>query len=140
MNFVTSNTPIEVIKEGAFGETYFRDIYSNVNNKWYKNSWKEFSLLKDIDPRYYSSDYYDINLNKYSINCGTSLRFWENKGWIHPNDPYGWFLWYFRYYLGRTSSDDERQIQRWRGIVTRFRGILVKMIRNKGANYDDYSI
>ena len=75
MNFGTNKTPIEVIKEGAFGGTYFRDIYSSVNQRWYKNSWKEFSLLTDIDPKYYSSDYYDIDLNKYGVKCGTSLRF-----------------------------------------------------------------
>ena len=26
--------PIEVIKEGAFGGTYFGDIYSGINGKW----------------------------------------------------------------------------------------------------------
>ena len=31
-----------MIKEGAFGGTYFRDIYSGINGKWYKKSWKEF--------------------------------------------------------------------------------------------------
>ena len=31
------------------------------------------------------------------VKCGTLLRFWENKGWINPIDPYGWFQWYFRY-------------------------------------------
>ena len=140
MNFGTNKTPIEVINEGAFGGTYFRDIYSNINNKWLKNSWKEFSLLKDVDLKHYSSNFYDTKINKYGIKCGTSLRFWENKGWIHPNDAYGWFQWYFRYYLGRRSSDDERQVKRWKGIVTRFKGILVKMIKNKGAKFDDYSI
>ena len=48
MNFRPSITPIEVTKKGAFGETYFRDIYSSVTDKWYKNSWKEFSVLKSI--------------------------------------------------------------------------------------------
>ena len=28
MNFSPNKTPIEIIKEGAFGGTYFRDIYS----------------------------------------------------------------------------------------------------------------
>ena len=31
MGFGANKTPVEIIKEGAFGETYFRDIYSGVN-------------------------------------------------------------------------------------------------------------
>ena len=32
---------VEVIREGALRRcTYFRDIYSGVNGKWYKKSWK----------------------------------------------------------------------------------------------------
>ena len=55
MNFTPNKTPVEIISEGAFGGTYFKDIYSGVNGKWYRNSWKEFDLLKDIDPKLYSS-------------------------------------------------------------------------------------
>ena len=40
MDFGTNKTPAKIIKEGAFGGTYFRDIYSGVNYKWFKNSWK----------------------------------------------------------------------------------------------------
>ena len=36
MDFDTSKTTIELIKEGSFGETYFRDICSDVNGKWYR--------------------------------------------------------------------------------------------------------
>ena len=32
------------------------------------------------------------------------------------------FQWYFGYFLGRRSSDDERQINRWKKIVSRFKG------------------
>ena len=63
--FSPHKTPIEIIKEGAFGGTYFKDIYSNINKKWYKNSWKEFIHLKNIDPKFYASEYYDINVNKW---------------------------------------------------------------------------
>ena len=74
------------------------------------------------------------------VKCGTSLRFWENKGWIDPIDPYGRFQWYFRYWLSRRSEDDERQIKRQKGIVNRFKGKLIKIIKDIGGKFDDYSI
>ena len=46
MDFGTNKTPVEIIREGAFAGTYFRDIYSSVNDKFYKNSGKEFKELK----------------------------------------------------------------------------------------------
>ena len=50
------------------------------------------------------------------------------KGWINEIDPYAWFQWYFRYWKGRRSKDDQRQIGRWKGIISRFRGMLIKLI------------
>ena len=47
---------------------------------------------------------------------------------------------FFRYCLGRRSKDDKRQINRWKKIVGRSRGKLVKMIRDAGSKFDDYSI
>ena len=69
MDFGANKTPIEVIKESAFGGTYFRDIYFNVNEKWYKKSWKEFDQLKYIDQKFYCSDYCDVSVNKYGLNA-----------------------------------------------------------------------
>ena len=62
MNFSPNKTPIEIIKEDAFSGTYFREVYSNINKKWYKNSLKEFVYLKSSDPKFYASNYYDINV------------------------------------------------------------------------------
>ena len=42
--------------------------------------------------------------------------------------------------LSRRSENDERQINRWKGIVSRFRGKLVKMIKDASSEFDDYSI
>ena len=76
MDFGANKTPVEVILEGAFGGTYFRDIYSVVNEKSYKKSWKEFDQLKNINQKFYCTDYYDVSVNKYDVKCGISLRFW----------------------------------------------------------------
>ena len=113
-----NKTPAEVIREGAFGGTYSTDIYFG----------------------FYYSDYYDVSVNKYGVECGTSIRFWENKAWINKIDPYGCFQWCFRYWLGRRLDQDKRQINRWKGIVSRFRGKLVKMIKDADSKFDDYSI
>ena len=40
MEFGANKTPNGGAKEGAFGGTYFRDIYSGVTGKWYKKLWK----------------------------------------------------------------------------------------------------
>ena len=63
MDFKPNISPVEIIKRGAFGGTYFRDIYSAVTRKFYKNSWKEFKDLEGIDKKYYASDFYDASLN-----------------------------------------------------------------------------
>ena len=105
-------SPVHVIKRGAFGGACFRNIYSCVTGKCYKDSWKEFKELEDIDEKYYCSDFYHVSLNKCGVECGTSLRFWERKEWINEIDPHRWFQWYFRYWKGRRSSDDIRLIGR----------------------------
>ena len=140
MDFGANKKPIEVVKEGACGGTYFRDIYPSVNGKWYKKSWKEFDWLEIIEQKCYCSNYYDCSVNKYGVKWGTSLRNWGSNGWINEIDPYGWFQWYFRYWLGRRSQHDKRQINRWEKIVSRFRGKLVNTIKDAGNTFDDYLI
>ena len=45
MNFNSNNRTVEVTKEGAFGGTYFRDIYFSIDEKWYRKSWEEFDQV-----------------------------------------------------------------------------------------------
>ena len=76
----------------------------------------------------------------HHVKCGASLRFWENKAWTNFIDPYGWFQWYFRYWLGGRFLDGKRQITTWKGIVNRLKGKLLRMIKDVNGKFDDYSI
>ena len=61
---------------------------------------------------------------------------WESSGWISDADPYGWFQWYCRFYQGRRTSDDARQIQRWKGVAGikgRFRSQLCNKLCKASA-------
>jgi hypothetical protein len=146
--FTPNLSPKDILKMGSFGGTYYRDIYSSITKKHYKGKQviKEFpmSWFKgiDIDTMIISSKY-DKHINKYGVKCGSSLESWEDSGWIIKQDPYGWFQWYCRFYRGRRTKDDKRQINRWlklAGPNGRFRKRIINMINKKGKKYNDYTV
>ena len=146
--FNPNKSPKEVFQEGAFGGTYFRPIYSSITDKNYqsKNIIREYpkSWFRGLDiHKMVISPNYDKKINKYKVKCGSSLETWEKSGWIVKQDPYGWFQWYCRYYMGRRSKDDERQIKRWLALAGpngRFRRRLMNEIIKKNTRYNDYTI
>ena len=147
-DFKPNLSPKQVIQMGSFGGTYFRDIYSSVTNKHYKGKTvikkypKSWFQKVDID-KYVTSSKYDKNINKYKVKCGSSLEDWETSGWIHKQDPYGWFQWYCHYSLGRRTPDDVRQIERWKKLAGpngRFRKRLINMIKQHRTSHDNPKI
>ncbi len=146
-NFRPNLSPREIFKLGSFGGTYWRPIYSSVTKKNYKNQHKKYpkSWWKNIPENWLISSWenYDVNINKYKVKVGTTLEFWEEKGWIHEQNPYGWMQWYCDFYNGKRGDDDERQIDRWiktAGPNSRFRRALINKILKEETLYNDISI
>ena len=145
--FTPNLTPKQIFELGSFGGTYWRPIKSKFFKKKLKNKHKKYIWLNDIDHDKLTRpfDKYDKKINKYGVKVGTTLEFWEEKGWIDKKDPYGWVQWYCEFYSGRRSKDDERQISRWSklaGSNGRFRKWLVTQILKKGTkdDWDNYNI
>ena len=128
-------SPKEMIHKGIFGGTYFSKLIkiSDFPKEWFDG----------LDEKYYLSKKYQKKLNFFKIKSGLSQKEWEEKGWIHKDDPRGWFEWYCKYFLGRRHVDDERQIKRWQefaGEKGRFRLWLITLIKKKKTKYDDYKV
>jgi hypothetical protein len=141
--FTPNLTPQQIFELGSFGGTYWRPIFSGVNSREYKRQHKEFHYLDNIPEDMLSNPVCDPGRNKYGVSSGTSLAYWESKGWIQSQDPYGWVQWYCRFYAGRRSPDDERQIARWRdfaGPKGRFRVRLINLCKDKRKSYDDAKV
>jgi hypothetical protein len=113
-------TPEQMFSMGIFGGTYFRPIYSGITKKNYKDQYKEYGFLENLPKRKVDNGKFDTSLNKYNVKSGMSLKYWEEHDWIVSQDPYGHVQWYCRFYAGRRSKDDIRQIKRSLKVLIRF--------------------
>ena len=96
-------TPQQMLRLGVFGGKYMTDCTAEFPDEWFEDA-------KLCPTRH------DPALNYFGVNASQPLAEWRRQGWIHDDDPRGWFQWYCRYYLGRRSDDDQRQIKRWRAM------------------------
>lgn len=131
--FVPNKSPEEMIREGCFGGSYFRPLYSRKLGITITDDWRELpdEWISGLDvDTWLCSPTYNPDINKYKVSCGQSIEEWEAAGWInHAYDVRGWFQWYCRFFMGRRCEDDERQISRWRkcvGETGRWRRMLLK--------------
>ena len=97
-------TPQQMLRLGVFGGKYLTDCRDEFPAAW-------FARARLCSGRH------DARLNCFGVNASQSLAAWRRNGWIRPQDPRGWFQWYCRYYMGRRTADDARQIRRWRAIA-----------------------
>jgi len=97
-------TPKEMLRLGVFGGKYMTDCHREFPASWF--------VRAKLSPARR-----DARLNYFGVNASQSLAVWRRNGWIRPQDPRGWFQWYCRYYMGRRTADDARQIRRWRAMA-----------------------
>jgi hypothetical protein len=102
--FAPELTPKQMLELGVFGGKYMNDTQKEFPQSWFR---KAKLSAKQADP----------SCNYFGVHASQPLSVWKKKGWIHPDDPRGWFQWYCRYYMGRRMPDeDQRQIRRWRAM------------------------
>ena len=101
--FTPELTPQQMLRLGVFGGKYLTDCRDEFPKAW-------FTRAKLATGRRRAE------LNFFGVHASQSLATWQRSGWIRQQDPRGWFQWYCRYYMGRRTADDRRQIRRWRAI------------------------
>jgi hypothetical protein len=95
-------TPAQMLVLGVFGGKYLSDCREEFPEEWFAHA----SL---------SHERHEPALNHFGVNASLPLSEWRSRGWIHSDDPRGWFQWYCRYWMGRRiPGEDERQIARWK--------------------------
>lgn len=103
--FAPELTPKEMLELGIFGGKYMTDCRREFPKTWFAKA----KLSETV---------HAPELNYFGVNASQSLQTWRWNGWIHPEDPRGWFQWYCRYYMGRRiPKEDARQIKRWRAMT-----------------------
>lgn len=145
--FTPNLSPRQMFKLGSFGGTYWRPIKSKFYNVELRNVHKKYpkSWWKGIPDEHLTKPFnkYDKSINKYGVKVGTTLKFWESKGWMKKSHPYGWVHWYCDFFMGKRSDDDERQIKRWQALASkkgRFMRFLVTQIVKKNGKWNDETI
>src|SRR6187431_2448836 len=108
--FTPELTPAQMLTLGVFGGKYMTDCRKEFPASWFKHA--------KLSPKRR-----DPELNFFGVDASQPLSVGKKKGWIHSDDPRGWFQWYCRYYVGRRMEDDARQIGRWKAIRRHVRQI-----------------
>jgi len=103
--------PAEMLSLGVFCGKYMTDCGSEFPRDWFAHA-------------RLATGRRDCSLNCFGVDASQPLSVWRSKGWIHPDDPRGWFQWYCRYYMGRRlDEEDNRQIGRWKAMRRHIRQI-----------------
>lgn len=147
-DFRPTLTPKQVIQAGSFGGIYFNPIGGRpgiISPQGVDIDPSEFPAdwFEGLEDDMYKARRYIAERNKYKVKAGQNQADWEKSGWIAAQDPRGWFHWYCRFYRGRRSADDDRQIGRWSrcaGDMGRWRRSLIKKVVQQNKHWNDASV
>ena len=95
-DFEPELTPKEMLELGVFGGKYMTDCAREFPASWFAKA--------KLSPKGF-----DKSLNFFKVDASQPLSVWRAKGWIHEEDPRGWFQWYCRYYMGRRLFQEDRR-------------------------------
>ncbi len=71
-------SPPELLEMGVFGGKYMTDCRAEFPASWFKRA-------------RLSPGGRDAKMNFFGVNASQPLSVWRKNGWVHPDDPRGWF-------------------------------------------------
>ncbi|MEI9932598.1 MAG: hypothetical protein WDM89_19185 [Rhizomicrobium sp.] len=78
LGFEPELTPKEMLELGIFGGKYMTDCKKEFPANWFARA--------KLSPRRKTPA-----LNYFGVDASQPLSYWKRKGWIHDDDPRGWF-------------------------------------------------
>ncbi len=112
-------TPAEMLELGVFEGKYMNDCQSE-----FPSLFKKAKLSKHPNPK----------INLFQVKSRQPWSVWKQNGWLHKDDPRGWFQWFCRYYYGRRHEDDNRQIKRWKAFARHSAQVKINAVNKNKEN------
>ena len=104
-------TPKQMLEMGVFEGKYLNSCRDEYPADWFENA-----RLSDVP---------DPKMNYFGVKSRKPSAWWAERNLFHIQDPRGWFEWYCRFWMGRRTADDARQIQRQRMMVRHHAQIML---------------
>lgn len=101
--FTPFYTPQQMLAMGVFEGKYMNSCFDEFPKEWLETA----VLCDEPNPK----------ANYFKKKSRKSTTWWNERNLINMQDPRGWFEWYCRFWMGRRTPDDARQIKRQRMMV-----------------------
>jgi hypothetical protein len=95
-------TPKQMLAVGVFGGKYMTDCTGEFPKGWFAHA-------------KLNHERHEPGLNCFGVNASQPLAEWRKKGWIHPDDPRGWFQMVLQVLHGQAVSRRRAPDQKMEG-------------------------